>query len=108
MKDVDNAMSIKPTRPDMSQSSTLASKVTGAAESGRLKNPGAPAGSGQDTVTLTNSAAEMQKLEESLASLPDIDDARVAAIKERIENGSYQIDAGKIVDNLFRIEKDLS
>jgi len=109
MKNVDDSMStIKPTRPDMNQSSAPATKVSGASESGLSKDPGASAVSSQDTVTLTNTAAEMLKLEERLASIPDIDDARVAAIKEQIENGNYEIDAEKIVDNLFRIEKELS
>lgn len=108
MKNVDNPMGIKPTRPDMNQASAPATKVSGASEAGLSKDPGASAVSSQDTVTLTNTAAEMLKLEERLASIPDIDDARVAAIKEQIENGDYQIDAEKIVDSLFRIEKELS
>lgn len=107
MKNVDNDMSIKPTRPDMNQSSAPASKVSGAAGAGLSKDPGASAVSSQDTVTLTNTAAEMLKLEERLASVPDIDDARVAAIKERIASGNYKIDPEKIVDSLFRIEKEL-
>ena len=107
MKNVDNQMSVKPTRPDMNQSSAPAAKVPGTSEAGLSKDPGAPAVS-KDTVTLTNSAAEMLKLEERLASIPDIDSARVAAIKEQIESGTYKVNAEKIVDNLLNVEKDLS
>lgn len=109
MKNVDNPMSIKPTRPDMNQSSAPAPtpRVSGASEAkGPAKDSGASS-VGKDTVTLTNTAADMLKLEERLASIPDIDDMRVAAIKEQIENGNYQVDADKIVDGLLRIEKDL-
>ncbi len=107
MKDVDSPMSIKPTRPDMNQSSAPTTKVSGAsAAGGASKESGAPAVS-KDTITLTNTAADMLKLEERLASIPDIDDVRVAAIKENIENGNYQIDADKIVDSLLKIEKNL-
>ncbi|NND68023.1 MAG: flagellar biosynthesis anti-sigma factor FlgM [Halioglobus sp.] len=108
MKNVEDPMSIKPTRPDMNQSSAPSPKVTGTSGTSLSKDSGAPAVGSQDTVTLTNTAAEMLKLEERLASIPDIDDARVAAIKEQIENGNYQIDAEKIVDSLFQIEKELS
>ncbi|GAB5453032.1 MAG: hypothetical protein Hals2KO_33600 [Halioglobus sp.] len=106
MKNVDNPVSIKPTRPDMNQSSAPTTRVSGASEAGLSKDPSA-SGVSKDTVTLTNSAAEMQKLEERLASIPDIDDARVAAIKQQIENNDYQIDPDKIVDSLLNIEKDL-
>tara|TARA_R110002073_G_scaffold82892_5_gene197788 strand:- start:4805 stop:4957 length:153 start_codon:yes stop_codon:yes gene_type:complete len=50
----------------------------------------------------------MQKLEEKLASIPDIDDSRVANIKASIAEGSYRIDTDKIVNSLLSLEKDLS
>ena len=107
MKNVDNPVNIKPTRPDMNQSSAPSTRVSGTSEAG-LSKDSATSGVGTDTVTLTNSAAELLKLEERLASIPDIDNARVAAIKEQIENNSYEINPEKIVDSLLNIEKDLS
>ena len=58
-------------------------------------------------MTLTSEAAGLLKLEESLAEIPDIDSARVAALKSAIADGSYQPDPEKIVDRLLNIEKDI-
>lgn len=109
MKNVDNPMSVKPTRPDMSQSSAPAPtpRVSGVSEAKGPSKDSAASAVSKDTVTLTNAATDMLKLEERLGSIPDIDDARVAAIKEQIENGSYRVDADKIVNGLLSIEKDL-
>ena len=86
-------------------SSAGARKVAGTAASapGRAANPSAdgvaPAG---DTVELTSSAKLLERLEKTLASLPDIDRGRVEAVKTAIENGEYQIDADKIAAALLR------
>ncbi len=59
-----------------------------------------------DTVELTNSAKLLERLEKTLASLPEIDDARVEAVKAQIENGEYQIDSEKIVEALLRTDQE--
>jgi len=60
-----------------------------------------------DTVELTSSAKLLERLEKTLASLPDFDSSRVEAVKAQIENGEYQIDAGKIADALLRHDREL-
>lgn len=106
MKNIDDSMSVKPTRPDLNPTSPPAGRVTGS-------GPGAPAKSGSavtpgaDTVTFTSKVSEMQKLEERLGSLPDVDDARIQEIRASIAEGRYQIDTRKIVDTLLKLEKDL-
>ena len=60
-----------------------------------------------DTVELTSSAKLLQRLEETLASMPEIDSARVAAVKAQIENGEYEINVDNIVDALIRTDKEL-
>ena len=59
-----------------------------------------------DTVELTSSAKLLERLEKTLASLPEIDDARVEAVKAQIENGEYQIDSEKIVEALLRTDQE--
>lgn len=59
-----------------------------------------------DTVELTSSAQLLQRLEKTLASMPEIDVARVAAVKAQIENGEYQIDVENIVDALIRTDQE--
>ena len=63
------------------------------------------AGSG-DTVELTSSAQLLQRLENTLASMPEIDVARVAEVKAQIENGEYQIDVENLVDALIRTDQE--
>ena len=60
-----------------------------------------------DTVELTSSAKLLERLEKTLASLPDIDSSRVEAVKAQIQNGEYQIDAGKIAEALLRTDREL-
>lgn len=64
------------------------------------------AGTG-DTVELTSSAKLLERLEKTLASMPEIDTARVAAVKAQIENGDYQIDVESIADALIRTDKEI-
>lgn len=58
-----------------------------------------------ETVELTSSAKLLERLEKTLASLPEIDRARVEAVKTAIENGDYQIDADRIADALLRADR---
>jgi len=60
-----------------------------------------------DTVELTSSAKLLERLEKTLASMPEIDTARVAAVKAQIENGEYQIDVDSIADALIRTDKEI-
>ncbi len=60
-----------------------------------------------DTVTLTNSARSLQKIEETVAKAPVVNAAKVAAVKHAIHAGTYQIDAGHIADKLLQFERGL-
>ena len=60
-----------------------------------------------DTVTLTNSARSLQKIEETVAKAPVVNAAKVAAVKQAINSGNYQIDAGRIADKLLQFERGL-
>ena len=99
-------MNIKSTRTDVNQSSAHAGRVSGAASGAAGSIEKRPASS-DDTVTFTNAAEDMRKLEETLASLPDVDNNRVSQIKAAIADGSYEIDPEKIVNNLLNSEREL-
>lgn len=108
MKETDNNMNVRPPRTGVSHgsqtTSTRATQGSGSV-SGPTGNQNPVSG---DTVTLTNSVDQMAKLEEMLASIPEVDSVRVAEIKASIADGSYQVDPEKIVDKLLQIEKDFS
>jgi len=61
-----------------------------------------------DTVSITGEANRIRELQNSLADAPDIDLAKVEAIKNEIANGNYPIDHERIASNLIDLEKTLS
>jgi negative regulator of flagellin synthesis FlgM len=66
----------------------------------------APAGSDTD-VQLTGAARGLAAIEQSLRAQPAIDETRVAAVKERLQKGSYEIDPQRVADKLLRMDSDL-
>jgi negative regulator of flagellin synthesis FlgM len=60
-----------------------------------------------DTVTLTNSARSLQKIEEAVAKTPVVNAAKVASVKQAVNSGSYKIDAGRVADKLLQFESGL-
>lgn len=58
-----------------------------------------------DTVKLTSSAKLLERLEKTLATLPEVDSSRVAEVKTAIENGEYTIDADAIAESILSFER---
>jgi len=80
-----------------------------AADKSQIESSAAAAGSQtSDQVTLTNSARSLQKLSEAVAQSPVVDAAKVASVKQAVDSGTYQIDAGSIADKMLRYEKGLA
>jgi negative regulator of flagellin synthesis FlgM len=63
--------------------------------------------SSQDKVTLTDQAASVQNMQQTAKAYPDIDTAKVEAIKAAIASGNFEIDVDKIASRLVDIHKDL-
>jgi negative regulator of flagellin synthesis FlgM len=75
-----------------------------------VKNPqqvGANASS-TDQVTLTKTAAKLQKLEKELSNIPVVDQDRVANLRKAIATGEYKVDPLKTAEKLVRFESALS
>jgi negative regulator of flagellin synthesis FlgM len=60
-----------------------------------------------DHVTLTNSARSLQKIEQAVAQAPVVNTAKVAAVKQAVNNGTYQVDAGRVADKILQFESGL-
>ncbi len=60
-----------------------------------------------DQVTLTGSSRTLQKLGEAVAAAPVVNTAKVASVRQAIQNGTYQVDAGKVADKLIQFEAGL-
>lgn len=61
----------------------------------------------RDAVEITDTAVKLKAVEAQLAQLPDVDQARVEAIRQRIESGGYKPDPARIAQKLLRLEQQL-
>jgi negative regulator of flagellin synthesis FlgM len=66
-----------------------------------------PPAAAADSVRLTDSARQLQKLADAIANVPVADEARVAAIKEAIAQNVYQVNPEKIADKLLQSDREL-
>lgn len=54
-----------------------------------------------DNVVLSTEAQTLNRLEAQINAAPEVDAARVAAIKEAIANGSFEINADRIAERML-------
>ncbi|MCH1909384.1 flagellar biosynthesis anti-sigma factor FlgM [Stenotrophomonas sp. Y6] len=73
-----------------------------------------PAGSGEarpveaaDSVRLTGEATSLQAMQRELSAAPAIDSARVQAVREALENGSYRINPNAIAQRMLELDGQL-
>ena len=74
---------------------------------GEASGAGASAAQTGDTVTLTDSARSLQKIEEAAAKAPVVNASKVAAVKQALQSGTYQVDAGRVAEKLLQFERGL-
>lgn len=60
-----------------------------------------------DDVRLTDTATSLKQIEARLAQLPDVDRARVEAIRGRLDSGQYQVNASRLATSFLRMEREL-
>ncbi len=82
------------------------SAVADKTQSGASASTAASAQTG-DQVTLTSSARSMQKIEEAVTKTPVVNTAKVASIKQAINNGSYQVDPARVAGKILQFESGL-
>lgn len=81
----------------------------GSAVQMRLDQPAGKAGSsaaGSD-VHLTDAGRQLAGIAQSLRELPAVDEARVAAVRQRLDSGDYKVDPQRVADKLLGMEHDL-
>ena len=83
------------------------SSVVADKSQGESSAAGASATQAGDTVTLTNSARTLQKIEEAVAKTPVVNAAKVAAVKQAVNSGTYQVNAGQVADKMLQFERGL-
>lgn len=60
-----------------------------------------------DTVSLSDNAMQLGKLDNTSIAAPVVDAKRVEQIKQAIENGSYELNAEKVADRVMQFESIL-
>lgn len=64
-------------------------------------------GKSASPVRITDQARTLASLEQTVNSLPVVDEAKVARIRQAIENGSYQVVPERIADKLLRMDREI-
>lgn len=78
------------------------SQIQQKAQSAETEGEKGRANVGGDSVELSQNARDLQKAQQALQELPDIRQDKVAALKQQIENGTYDIRADKIAANMIK------
>ncbi len=60
-----------------------------------------------DTVSLSNNALQLGKLDNVSIAAPVVDTKRVEQIKQAIESGSYEVNSKQVADKLMQFESIL-
>jgi len=60
-----------------------------------------------DTVTLTETATQLQIIASEITDIPIVNIPRVEEMRNRIENGEFEIDSDKVASNMLRLETQL-
>ena len=61
-------------------------------------------GSAADAVSFTDTASKLQRLEGSLASVPVVDEKRVAEVRQAINEGTYKVDHKSVAEKFVQFE----
>lgn len=60
-----------------------------------------------DSLRLTGEATSLLAQQREIAANPAFDEAKVAAVRRALEDGSYRIDAGIIADAMLQTDREL-
>jgi negative regulator of flagellin synthesis FlgM len=102
----DKITAYSTTKPLAPAKGSAASGVVADKQPGDAAATAAAAQTG-DTLTLTDSARSLQKIEDAVAKAPVVDTAKVASVKQAIQSGTYQVNAGQVADKLLQFERGL-
>lgn len=72
-----------------------------------VKSNTAAATQKNDSVVITSQAQQLQGVQSKMASLPEVDQKKVAEIKQAIAEGRYKVDPEKLAANIASFEREL-
>jgi negative regulator of flagellin synthesis FlgM len=99
-----NGQGFRPSDTASTRRAETAKPASGQGKSAASTGGSAAAG---DTVNITASGLLLSKLEDIVQRTPVVDAERVAAIKNAIASGKYEIDDRRTADALVEFERDV-
>jgi negative regulator of flagellin synthesis FlgM len=99
-----NGQGVRPSDTASTRRTETAKPTSGHGKSAATAEPAAAAG---DTVNITATGLALSRLEEIVQRAPIVDTERVAAIKDAIASGSYEVDARRVATALLAFERDV-
>ena len=64
-------------------------------------------GARPNTVSLTDTATQIQSLQKAISDSSEVDQSRVDAARAAIADGSYKVDATELAQNIINFEQDI-
>ncbi|HHM04693.1 MAG TPA: flagellar biosynthesis anti-sigma factor FlgM [Gammaproteobacteria bacterium] len=61
-----------------------------------------------DTVTLTDTAEQLRKIEHLISKMPVVDISRVERVKKALTTGQYDFNTDRVADKLMRFESGIT
>lgn len=94
---------------DGSNAAAALTATTGGASTSRNVKEESQQGSPktQDNVTLSSTSAQMQALSASINDASEVDTAKVQAVKQAIEAGTFKVDAEAIANKLIASAREM-
>jgi len=95
-------------RTELPASSSRSGGVKRTEQGESARSAGGEESTRTDAVALTDTAVRLKRIEANLSELPEVDQGKVDALRERVESGDYQVDGNAIARRLMQMEQDLS
>jgi negative regulator of flagellin synthesis FlgM len=86
---------------DIQSEPTKNSRKPGSTSSGSPSTVGVSPATGQDTVSISSTAADIQMLKVGLANIPEVRTDRVSALQGRVNSGQYNPDSQNVADAMI-------
>jgi negative regulator of flagellin synthesis FlgM len=99
-------MVIDPSNPSLNKTTSSSSggaklKPALGTESSAGSKPAAQAPGDKDNVSLSQEAHTLGRVEQAMKKSPDVDEAKVAAVKQAIAEGRYQVNSERIAERML-------